>query len=174
MEFTEVINDRESIRNYDPNRPVEEEKLRRVLEAGRIAPSATNNQPWKFILVSSPEKLKQVRECYHRPWFSDAPHILVVKGDRNDAWVRETDGYNSLETDLTIAMDHMILAAVNEGLGTCWVEAFNPFQLREVLGLKPAEFIFAVTPLGYQKSGFVKKGPAKKTRKNLEEVAEFL
>lgn len=174
MDFTEVINSRESIRDYDPARKVEPAVLERILQAGRIAPSATNRQPWKFLLVSSPEYLVRVKACYQRPWLADAPHILVVKGKIADAWVRKQDGYNSLETDLTIAMDHMILAAENEGLGSCWIEAFDPAMLSEVLGLEPGEKVFAMTPLGYPKNGFTKKGPAGKARKPLNEIVEYL
>lgn len=174
MDFFQVILERESVRNYDPGRPVDGKVLDRILEAGRNAPSACNQQPWKFLVVSSPGLLAKVHGCYSRDWFSGSPHVLIVKGDRNAAWVRESDAYNSLETDLAIAMDHMILAAENEGVSTCWVEAFNPARLREVLELKPTEFVFAMTPLGYPKAGFEKKGASRKTRKALGEIAEFL
>ena len=172
MNFYELIRNRESIRNYDPDRPVPEEVLLRILEAGRLAPSAVNFQPWRFLVISSPEMLAKVRPCYPRPWFADAPHILVVVGREDDAWVREADGYNSLETDLTIAMDHMILAAEYEGVGTCWVGAYNPFKLKEALSLTDDETVYSITPLGYPKAGFEKKGSKK--RKAMEEVVEFL
>jgi len=172
MDFYKVIQERESIRNYDPNRPIEKETLLRIIEAGRIAPSAANLQPWKFILVSSKDKLKKIQACYPRSWFCDAPHILIVKGNRKMAWKRPHDGYNSLETDLTIAMDHMILAAENEGLGTCWIANFNPDILRDALKLTADEFVFAITPLGYQKKDFNKKSA--KQRKPLDEVLEII
>jgi nitroreductase len=174
MDYAQLILERESVRDYDPARPVEDEKLRRILEAGRIAPSAAGRQPYKILLVSSKEMLGKIRPCYGRPWFSDAPHLLIVKGDWDKAWVREADGYHSLETDLTIAMDHMILAAENEGVSSCWVEAYDPFLLRKVLGLKPSEFVFSITPLGYPKSGYAKRGPSKKVRKPFEELVEIL
>ncbi len=170
MEFYDVIEKRESVRNYDPAKSVPRDVLERILNAGRLAPSAINNQPWRFLVISSPEMLKKVRPCYHSSWFKEAPHILVVVGDYNDAWVRR-DGYNSLETDLAIAMDHLILAATNEGVATCWIAAFDPACLREALGLKRSEQVFAITPLGYPKVGYKSK---EKKRKSLEEVAEFL
>ncbi len=172
MDLNEVIRYRVSVRDYDPKRPVEKEVLKRVLEAGRLAPSATNAQPWKFIVVSSPEILKRVRECYAKPWFHDAPIILVVTGRQQDAWTRSYDGYNSLETDLTIAMDHMILAAENEGLGTCWIAAYDPAKLHAALSLEGDEQVFSITPLGYPRSSFVK--PERKLRKPLEELVTFL
>ncbi len=172
MDFIRLIQERESIRNYDPKRPVDKEILLRILEAGRIAPSAANLQPGKFVLVSSKEMLENVRACYPRDWFCDAPHILIVKGNKSMAWKRTKDGYNSIETDLTIAMDHMILAAENEGIGTCWIANFNPDILRDALKLGPDEFVFALTPLGYQKAGFRKKGG--KQRKPLNEIMEII
>ncbi len=168
MNFYELVKNRESIRNYDPARPVKDDILDRILDAGRLAPSAANRQPWRFILVTSKEMLEKVRPCYSREWFQNAPHILIVAGDKEKAWVRRSDGYNSLETDLTITMDHMILAAEYEGIGTCWIAAFDPDILREALSLKENEFVFAITPLGYTKPDFVKKGD--KQRKPLSEI----
>ena len=172
MDFNTLIRTRESIRDYDPERPVEEEKLMRILDAGRLAPSAGNRQPWRFIVVSSPEMLAKVRPCYSRQWFSEAPGILIVAGNKNDSWVRGYDGYNSLETDLTIAMDHMILAAENEGVATCWIAAFDPEVLGTALALKKNDFVFAITPLGYPKKGFRKKGS--KVRKPLDEIIHIV
>ncbi len=172
MDFYDLIKNRESIRNYDRTRPVEKDKLDRILNAGRLAPSAANKQPWHFLVISSEEMLDKVRFCYHRDWFKDAPHILVVAGRKTDAWVRKHDGYNSLETDLTIAMDHLILAAENEGVGTCWIAAFNPEILSEALSLRMDEKVYAITPLGYPQKGFKKKG--RKERKPLDEIVRFL
>ena len=172
MDFYDLIRNRESIRNYDPARPLSEEVMGRILEAGRLAPSAVNYQPWRFLVVSSAEMLAKVRPCYPRPWFHDAPHVLVVTGKEDEAWVREADGYNSLETDLTIALGHMILAAEFEGVGTCWVAAYNPAILREALALADDETVYSITPLGYPKPGFEKKG--NKKRKAIEEVVDFL
>ncbi len=171
MDFTRVICERESIRSYDPARPVDKQVLERILDAGRIAPSAANKQPWRFLLVSSREMLTQVRRCYQKPWFQDAPHVLVVTGRPGEAWSRQ-DAWNSIETDLAIAMDHMILAAENEGVGTCWVAAYDPMVLRAALGLGPDDRVYAVTPLGYPKAGFTKKG--QKQRKTLQDVVRYL
>lgn len=171
MEFVDVIMQRESVRNYDPMKPVDKDILTRILEAGRIAPSAANFQPWHFYLVSSYTMLEKVRRCYDRPWMYDAPHILIVAGNRREAW-RRPDGYNSLETDLTIAMTHMVLAATNEGVATCWIAHFDYKRLREALELESYEEVFAITPLGYPRKEFVKKGI--KNRKALSEVAIYL
>jgi nitroreductase len=172
MDFQTVIKLRESVRSYDPNRPIDKEILLRIVEAGRIAPSAANLQPCKFILVSTNEFLNKIRACYPREWFCDAPHILIVKGNKKLSWKRSPDGYNSIETDMTIAMDHMILAAENEGIGTCWIANFNPVILRDALQLNEDEYVFAITPLGYQKSGFKKRG--NKQRKPLDEILQLM
>jgi nitroreductase len=172
MEYTELIRTRESVRNYDRNRPVPIEILKKILDAGRMAPSACNNQPWKFLIISSPAMIEKVRACYHRDWFKEAPHILVIVGLKDQAWNRSSDGYNSIETDLAIAMTHIILAAENEGVGACWVEAYNPFLLKEAINPDENQVIYGITPLGYPKPGFQKT--FMKKRKSLEEIIEFL
>lgn len=172
MDFTDLIRNRESIRNYDPSRPIPMDVLKRILEAGRLAPTACNIQPFRFLVISSPEMLEIVRACYPRDWFKDAPHILIVVGYKDQSWKRGHDGYNSIETDMTIAMDHLILAAENEGVGTCWIENYDPAKLRNALGLADNEVVFSITPLGYQKPGFSKAG--NKKRKPLDEIVKFL
>ena len=172
MEFRELIKTRESVRNYDSKKQIPRDVLDRILEAGRLAPSAANRQPWKFLLISSAEMLSKVRMCYKGEWFRKAPHILVVMGNRDDAWTRRYDGYNSIETDLTIAMDHLILAAANEGVGSCWIAAFDPVILRESLDLKENEEVFAITPLGYPEDSY-QPGQVK-NRKDISEIVEYL
>ncbi len=171
MDFTRVISGRESVRNYDPTKPVDKAVLERILDAGRTAPSAANRQPWRFLLISSRDVLTQVKRSYQKPWFMDAPHVLVVAGRTGEAWTRQ-DGWSSIETDLAIAMDHMILAAENEGVGTCWVAAFEPSVLRSALSLTSEDRVYAMTPLGYPRPGFAKK--AKRERKALTDVVRYL
>ena len=146
MEYTDLIRTRESVRNYDPSRQVPKEILERILDAGRLAPSARNIQPWKFLVISSDKMLAKVRSCYSRDWFKDAPHVLIVLGLKDQAWVRSYDGYNSVETDVTIAMTHLILAAENEGVGTCWIEAYDPVLLKKALNLNENKVVFGITP----------------------------
>ena len=172
MDFYDVIRQRRSIRNYDPNRPVEPEVMQRILEAGRIAPSATNAQPWTFVVVSSPEGLSRVRSAYSASWFQDAPAVLAVVGRRSDAWTRQSDGYNALETDLTIALDHMILAAAAEGVGTCWIGAYQPDALKSALELKDGEEVFSITPLGYPRQDA--ELPPRRGRRSLDEIVRYL
>lgn len=172
MEFTTLINGRESVRNYDPDRPVPEDVLRKILDAGRVSPSAKNYQPWKFLVISSPGLLEKVKACYRRDWIKDAPHVLVIMGLKDKAWVRGYDGYNSVETDVAIAMTHIILAAENEGVGACWIAAYDPAMIRDVLRPDENQQIYAMTPLGYTKAGYKKS--IKTSRKSLSEVVEYL
>lgn len=171
MNVIELIRSRESIRSFDLERPVSQDVLMQIAEAGRLAPSAANLQPWKFVFVSSVAALEAVRQTYPRSWFADAPHVLIVVGNRNLAWKRQ-DGYNSIETDLAIAMDHMILAASDLGLATCWVGNFDNVLLRNVLQLSEHEIVFALTPLGYPKADFEAK--ELKTRKPLDQIVKFI
>jgi len=168
MDFYNLIRTRETIRSYDPDRKINEKVLNRILEAGRLAPSAANRQPWTFVMISSEEKLQEVKACYPRDWFQKAPHVLAVTGNKTKSWVRPYDGYNSIETDLAIAMDHMVLAAENEGVATCWIIAFDYKKLARVLGLTAGEVVYCITPLGYPPADFRKHG--NKKRKLLEEI----
>lgn len=172
MDFLSLVSNRYSIRGYDQKKTVEKEKLLRVLEAGRIAPSAANRQPWTIVVVQSPEMLQALTTVYPARWFADAPVVLVVKGRKSEAWHRKTDDYCAIETDLTIIMDHLILAATAEGLGTCWIAAFDEIKLRQILKLTDDEVVFAMTPIGYSPGNEVVTRP--KTRKTLEEITEWL
>jgi nitroreductase len=172
MEFRDLINTRESVRNYNPGKPVPQDVIHRILEAGRLAPSACNYQPYKFLVVSSQEMLQKVKTCYKRPWFQDAPHILVITGARTQAWTRSYDGYNSIETDMAIAMTYIVLAAANEGVGTCWIEAYDPALLRQSLNIGPETEIFGITPLGYRMASAEITNTKK--RKTFEDIVEFI
>jgi nitroreductase len=172
MEYTDLIKARESVRSYDPKRPVPKEIIEKILDAGRLAPTACNYQPFKFLLISSAAMLEKVRPCYNRNWFKDAPHILVILGLKDKAWKRSYDGYNSIETDVAISMTHIILAAENEGVGACWVAAYNPAILKDAIKPGENELIFGIAPLGYPKPGFKKE--LNKSRKNLEDIVEYL
>ncbi len=172
MDFLSMVSNRYSIRGYDSTKFVRQETIVRILEAGRMAPSAANRQPWTFIVVQSDEARKKIYATYSAPWFVDAPVILIVKGRKSEAWNRKTDAYNAIETDLTIAMDHLILAATAEGLGSCWIAAFDEPKLRESLNLSEDEVVFAMTPLGYPVENKVITRP--KSRKLLEDIVQWL
>jgi len=172
MDFYELIKNRESVRDYDPNKLIDDKVLNRILNAGRFAPSADNRQPWTFVLVSSKKKLAKVKACYNKTWFQQAPHILIIIGNKTKSWIRKIDGYNSIETDLAIVMDHIILAAEYENVGTCWIEDYDLKILSDAVSLKENEVIFSITPLGYQNKGYKKHG--NKKRKQLEEIIKII
>ena len=148
MDFQELIGKRYSVRAYKPDR-VEEEKLGRVLEAARLAPTAANRQAFRVIVVPTKGREADLRRVYGREWFTQAPLVLAICALPGEGWVRKADGWNAAEVDATIAMTHIVLAAADQGLGTCWIAAFDPKAAREVLGL-PADVVpSAFTPLGY-------------------------
>ncbi len=147
MEFQQLIRFRRSIRGYKPE-PVPEEVLHRILEAAIVAPTAANRQPFQLVVVTDAATRLRFREAYERDWFYSAPVILVGCGEVNKAWQR-ADGFNSVEVDVSIVMDHVILAAADEGLGTCWICNFDESKVREILGIPPDIRVIAMTPLGY-------------------------
>ncbi len=167
MSFLELAKKRFSVRHYqDLN--VEEEKLRHVLEAGRIAPSAVNFQPWYFIVVRDEELRKQIASTYRGKWLLEAPVIIVVCGDHSKSW-RRPDGKDHCNIDAAIAIDHMTLAAAEIGLGTCWVCYFNAMQCHRILKLPGHVEAIALLPLGYPAESTDPERHATK-RKKLEEV----
>lgn len=147
MEFTELIEKRYSVRAYS-SMPVEDEKIERILRAANLAPTAANKQPFRFVVLHNRGREAEFKRIYHREWFWTAPVIICACALPAQAWSRR-DGKNYADVDTTIAMDHLILAAANEGLGTCWVAAFDPAQARAVLGLPGEVEPVAFTPLGY-------------------------
>lgn len=166
MTFLDLANKRYSVRGYEPT-PVSEGDVQKVLEAGRIAPSAANCQPWHFIVVRSEEKKQGLRQAYGRDWFWKAPVILVVCVEPAKAWAR-MDGRNYAWVDGSIAMDHITLCAADLGLGTCWIGAFEPGKVQETLGLPPGVEPVAMTPLGKPAA----EGRPKK-RKPLSEIVHW-
>jgi nitroreductase len=166
MSFLEIAKARFSVRKYT-DQPVEREKLEMVLEAGRIAPSACNYQPWEFIVITDEEKRKAMGEAYPQPWFINAPVIIGVMANYETAWTRR-DGKNYADVDVAIAMDHMILQATELGLGTCWIGAFYPEAAREILSIPQHLEPMLFTPLGYPA-----EQPREKRRKGLDEVVHW-
>jgi nitroreductase len=147
MEFFELINKRYSVRAYQ-SKPVEKEKLQRVLEAANLAPTAANKQPFLFFVIHTQGRESELKRIYSREWFCKAPLVICACAVMPEAWTR-MDGKNYADVDTAIAMDHLILAAADQGLGTCWVAAFNPPAAREILRLSKDEEPVAFTPLGY-------------------------
>jgi nitroreductase len=166
MDFNELINKRYSVRAYQSD-PVEEEKLQKVLHAARLAPTAANRQPFQFIVIHTAGREADLRRIYKADWFCKAPLVICACAVPSQAWSR-MDHKNYSEVDVTIAMDHLILAAADLGLGTCWVAAFNPTAAREVLQLPEGIEPIAFTPLGYPADQL-----GAKKRKPLSELVRY-
>jgi nitroreductase len=166
MEFQELIKNRYSVRSYQ-NRPVEDEKLNKVLEAARLAPTAANKQPFKLIVVKTPGKKEDLKRIYHADWFSEAPLVICACAIPSKGWTRR-DGRCYVDVDVAIAMDHLILAAADSGLGTCWIAAFDAQAAREILKLPDGVEPLLFTPLGYPADE-----PQPKSRKRLKELVRY-
>ena len=163
MEFAELVEKRYSVRAYKPD-AVPDDVLQQVLDAARLAPSAKNLQPYQLLVIHTQGRQEELARIYDREWFVQAPLVICAVGTPSEAWVRG-DGMNYCFIDVTIAMDHLILAATNLGLGTCWVGAFNASAAREILGLPDDVEPIAFTPLGYPDDA-----PARKRRKALPDL----
>lgn len=150
MDFNTVMQRRYSCRAFTPN-PVEQEKVNRILEAGRIAPTAVNKQPVHVWAVSNPETLAAIKSVTRSNY--GAPLILVVGCRPSDAWVRRYDGKNGAEVDASIVATYLMLAAENEGLATLWVGSFDPALLKKILpGVDDYELV-AMINVGYPADG---------------------
>jgi nitroreductase len=163
MQFSELIRARYSVRAYKSD-PVDEDTLQRVLEAARLAPTAANRQPFQLIVIRTAGREAELGRIYGRDWFVQAPLIVCACAVPSQGWTR-SDGKDYCDVDVAIVMDHLILAAADLGLGTCWVGAFDPDAAREVLGLPEDVEPIAFTPLGYPADQ-----PKPKKRKPLSEL----
>lgn len=149
MEVFEAIQARRSVRSFDP-RPVPDDVLTKVLETGRIAPSASNYQPWRFIVVRDAAKRQVLSEGKYAKFLTESPVVIVGCGDKKTSpkWY---------VVDTTIALQQMVIAATAEGLGTCWIGSFDEDSVREALGVPDRFAVVAMLAVGYPKQ---KPGPA--------------
>ena len=148
MTFRDLAEARFSLRNYD-SRPVEQEKIDCLLDCVRVAPSAVNFQPCVFYVVTDQVLLAQLQDCYNRDWFKTAPMCIVACGNHQQAWHRKLDGKDHTDIDVAIAVDHLTLAAVDMGLGSCWICNFDAQKCAQVLDLLEGVEPIAMVPIGY-------------------------
>ena len=158
MEYFDLIRQRYSVRAYKPD-AVEEEKLLKILEAARLAPTACNMQAFKLVTMHTDVHLETVKRICRAPFVAEAPLLIGIYADTAHAWVR-ADGKSYADVDAAIVMDHIIMAAVNLGLGTCWIGAFNAEAAREAAGLGDGFEPIAFTPVGYPASSRPEKNRA--------------
>lgn len=163
MDFIDLVKQRYSCRSYQA-KSVEQEKVDYVLECVRFAPSAVNKQPWRFHVISGEDAKEKLRQCYNREWFTTAPMYVIASILHNEEWVR-SDGKHHGDIDIAIAVEHLCLAATEQGLATCWVCNFDADLCRQQFSLAANEEPAVLIPLGYAADA-----PKEKTRKTTEEI----
>ena len=163
MNFLELVRDRFSCRAYKPV-AVEKEKLDYVMECVRFAPSAVNKQPWRFRIISSEEEKAKMQQCYNREWFKSAPMYVIASVLHDEEWVR-ADGKHHGDIDIAIAVEHLCLAATEQGLATCWVCNFDASLCKELFALPENEEPAVLIPVGY-----AAEEAKEKKRKTIDEI----
>jgi nitroreductase len=149
LDLFKAIGKRRSIRKFKPN-PIAKEHLKKILEAGRLAPSASNRQPWCFIIVNDPEKKRALSiAANNQEFISDADVIIIALGDPG-VYPKSSTAPTRLfhEQDTMIAIEHMVLAATALGYGTCWIKAFNENEVRKILKIPENLAVIALIPVG--------------------------
>lgn len=167
MTFQELAKKRFSVRAYS-DEPISDEQLNYVLECARIAPSAVNFQPWHFYIARSEEAKEKVRQTYPREWFASAPLYLVACICHDQSWHRQADQKDHGDIDIAIAVEHICLAAAEQGLGTCWVCNFDAQLCHQLLNLPENEEAAVLIPIG-KPAADAKPRPT--TRKELTEIS---
>ncbi len=163
MDVLSAIEGRRSIRKYS-SKKVEDEKLKKVLEAARLSPSARNTQAWKFIVVKDPDKIKKIGDTTQSSQFlSEAPCVIVACGADPQSIMR--CGQLRHTVDLSIATAYLILEAYEQGLGTCWIGSYDEQKVKEILNIPKGVRVVALTPLGYPA-----ETPDARFRKSLDEI----
>lgn len=171
MNFLELVTSRKSVRQY-LQKDVEPEKLDYILECARLAPSAANFQAWFFFVVKSKEVENVLQNCYPKKWFvaNPAPVYIVACGDTNQSWKRSYDNKDHSIVDVSIAVEHICLAAAEQGLGSCWICDFDPNQLGEQLNLPSNLYPVAIIPIGYPTTN----EPQIPSRKSIKEISKII
>ena len=170
MNFYELSRARYSVRKY-AQKPVEDEVLRKVLEAGATAPTAKNLQPQRIYVLKSPEAIEKIRGITRCAF--DAPVVLLVCGDTSEAWVNPFNNRSSAEMDCSIVTTQMMLQAQELGLGTCWVCWFDTELTKKTFNIPENQEVFALLPLGYP-AEVSKPSAMHDSRKALEETVVTL
>lgn len=164
-EFMQLVNNRYSCRKY-ADTPLDRNDIEEVLNAARLAPSACNKQPWKFAVITTPEKRAIIHECYSREWIKNIPVFIIALGHHSTAWHRPDDNKDHTDVDLSIAIEHICLAAAAKGLGTCWICNFDVEKFSKSFDFGDGYEPIAIIPIGLPESQDIPK----KTRKELDEI----
>jgi nitroreductase len=170
VDFINLAKQRFSARKYQ-EKPVESEKLEKVLSAGRVAPSAHNKQPWHYIVVQQKETKEKICETYQYKWLLKAPAIIVICGDHEASWKRD-DGKDHCDIDIALTLDHMMLQAAEIGLGTCCVCMFDAQKCHEIFDLPENIEVVALLPIGYsEKEPDINRHDS--MRRNINEIVHW-
>ena len=153
-DFLELAHDRYSVRKIS-SRPVEQEKIDKIIEAGRIAPTAVNNQPFKLFVLKSPEALAKLDGAHHFAFVKSAPVVIIVGSKKDEAWVRPFDGLNYADIDASIAATQIMLAIHDQGLGSTWCGYFEPDKIKAEFPEMQDYNLIALFPVGYIEEGSV-------------------
>lgn len=165
MKLLELAQQRFSCRKYtDEN--ISQEDLDYILETVRLAPSACNRQPWKFIIVESKEAQQKLQQCYDREWFRTAPLYIICARNVEENWIRKMDEKEHGDIDVAIAAEHLCLAASECGLGTCFVCNFDVDKMHEAFSLDGFEPV-VIIPIGHIAPDCLRP---EKNRKGMDEI----
>lgn len=163
MNVYEAIKIRRSVRSYQ-DKAIPKEVLNRILEAARLAPSGGNRQPWKFVVVTDSKMRKKLAEAANDQSFVSEAAVIIVAVGLNPGRIMSC-GIPGDPVDVAIAIDHITLTAVEEGLGTCWIGAFSQEKIRQILQIPDSCRVIGLLPLGYPADT-----ARPKSRKSLEEI----
>lgn len=166
MEFRTVIETRRSIRKFKSD-PISTEMLSRILDAGRLAPTWANKQGVRYIIIRQPDKIKAVADAIGQRWTQAVPLFVVVCIDPNNSG-KNGNGLGYFSVDAAICLEHIILAAVNEGLGTCWIGSFDEAKVKDVCKIPKSMVVIGLTPLG-----FPDQTPSAQNRRALSEFIHY-
>ena len=167
MHVMDAIKTRKSVRSY-LDKPVEDEKLRSILEAGRLAPSASNRQEWRYVIVRDRETRERIAEAANWQSFVGEAPVIIVAYAETDGHIMSC-GQPCYPIDVAISLDHMTLVAAELGLGTCWIGAFNEKKVKEILGIPEHIRVVALMPLGYPSN----PSPIEKNRLPLDMIVKY-
>ncbi len=169
MDFLELAKKRYSVRKYQ-SKKVEKDKLLKILEAGRVAPTGCNNQPFKLIVVQEEEGLEKIKKAAN---IFGAPLAIIVCGDHNAVWKRPFDGKNILDIDVSIVTDHMMLQATELGLGSVWICYFKPDVIKAEFNLSDHIEPINILAIGYADGEAASPDRHEKLRRPLSELVSY-
>lgn len=172
MGFIDIAQARYSCRDFNREKLVSRATMLTVIDAARIAPSACNRQPWKFIIVDDEcdsTCRDAILESYNRAWIETAPAFIIACGDHSQAWQRPSDNKDHTDIDLSIAIEHLCLSATSNGLATCWVCNFDTEKIIKCFNVPSHLEPIAIIPIGYPAT----TSDTTKNRKEIDDIIQW-